>query len=254
MHRGYNAVFVLAGLVAAMTWLAASGTGAYTTAQAERGRAAYLRNCSRCHRTDLSGDEGLTLNGELFQTLGPSLKGDTFFADWGQGSANRLFRKIRDTMPPDFQSIVDDNTKIDIVAYLLHENGLPDGVQELTRDAASLEGIPIIRPGTDHRSLPNFAVVRVVGCLASGPNNRWVLTNTSEPIMTRDAASTVTDLKQAETESLGVERFVLVNAAPFGPGSHDGHKMEAKGLLYREPGENRITLSSLQMLAPGCIH
>jgi hypothetical protein len=72
--------------------------------------------------------------------------------------------------------------------------------------------------------------------------------------LTRDAASTVADLKKAETESLGVERFMLLNAAPFGPGSHDGHKMEAKGLLYREPGENRITLSSLQMLAPGCIH
>jgi hypothetical protein len=69
--------------------------------------------------------------------------------------------------------------------------------------------------------------------------------------LTRDAASTVADLKKAETESLGVERFMLLNAAPFGPGSHDGHKMEARGLLYREPGENRITLSSLQMLSDG---
>jgi Cytochrome C oxidase, cbb3-type, subunit III len=268
MQSGFRPALVLAALAAAAASLSASSTavmaapgqagnaaapnGVYTAAQAERGGAAYLRNCSRCHRTDLSGDEGLTLNGELYQTLGPSLKGTRFFADWGHGSANRLFRKIRDTMPPDFQSIVDDTTKIDIVAFLLHENGFPDGVQELTRDAETLEAIPIVAQGDEHAAPPNFAVVQAVGCLAAGPDSRWILTNTSTPISTRDGPSTPAELKKAAAQLLGVERIVLVNVTRFDPTAHDGHKMEAKGLLYREPGENRITLSSLEMLASAC--
>jgi hypothetical protein len=227
-------------------------TGVFTDAQVGRGRAAYERNCSRCHRTDLSGDEGIALNGELYQTLGPALKGGTFFKDWGHGSLNRLFRKIRDAMPPDFQSIVDDRTKIDVVAFLLHENGFPAGAAELTRDPEMLEQIQIVEQNGEHIALPNFALVQVVGCLEPGPGSRWTLGDATQPTLSRDGPLLAVDLKMAETRPRGSERFLLVNASPFSPKEHRGHRMAAKGLLYREPEENRLTLSSLQMVDSVC--
>jgi hypothetical protein len=226
--------------------------GVYTAGQAERGSATYATTCARCHRTDLSGDEGLTLNGENFMTLGPSLKGATFFADWGDDTLSRLFLKIRDTMPPSFQAIVDDRAKVDVLAYILSENGFPAGSRELDLDMGRFETIQIVRKGTEGAPVPSFSVVQIVGCL-TGTEGQWLLTNTTEPVLSRDGASTPSDLKRAESEPLGNGRFLLINARKFEPGSHQGQKMEAKGLLYKQAGEeNRITLSSLQMVASGC--
>ena len=61
--------------------------GVYTTAQAERGRAVVETHCSECHHEDLSGGEG------------PALVGPTFMLKWEMQSVERLFHKIRDTMP-----------------------------------------------------------------------------------------------------------------------------------------------------------
>ncbi|PYS38745.1 MAG: hypothetical protein DMG14_16535, partial [Acidobacteria bacterium] len=63
--------------------------GVFTTAQADRGKAALLQNgCNGCHGPDLAGDRG------------PSLKGERFITSWENSSVNRLFTKIRETMPP----------------------------------------------------------------------------------------------------------------------------------------------------------
>jgi hypothetical protein len=198
----------------------------------------------------LTGDEGITLNGELYQTLGPALKGATFYRDWGHGSVNRLFRKIRDAMPPDFQSIVDDGTKIDVVAFLLHENGFPAGSSELTRDAERLEGIQIVRKDAD--VLPNFALVQVAGCLEPGASSRWTLTQATEPVLSREGPLSAADLTAAQPGLRGTETFLLLNVAPFDLKAHRGHKITAKGLIYREPNENRLTLSALQMVDSTC--
>ena len=61
--------------------------GSYTTAQAERGRAVVEAHCGECHQDDLSGGEG------------PALVGPTFMLKWELNSVERLFHKIRDTMP-----------------------------------------------------------------------------------------------------------------------------------------------------------
>jgi hypothetical protein len=39
----------------------------------------------------------------------------------------------------------------------------------------------------------------------------------------------------------------LLSAKPFNPEAHLGHKMEARGLIYNEPGELRLTLTALTM-------
>src|SRR5436190_7160323 len=101
--------------------------GAFTTAQAQRGKAALSQNgCNGCHGAQLAGDRG------------PSLKGERFINAWENGSINRLFTKIRDTMPPLNAEQVPPATKVDIIAYLLLANGFPAGSSELTLDPFAL--------------------------------------------------------------------------------------------------------------------
>ena len=58
--------------------------------------------------------------------------------------------------------------------------------------------------------------------------------------------------RSAADKPLGATTFQLVNAARLHPEPHLGQKVEAKGLLYRAPNDNRISVSSLQMIAPAC--
>ena len=88
--------------------------GVFTVAQAERGKSALQQNgCNGCHGAELEGARG------------PSLKGDRFITVWENGGLDKLFSKIRDTMPPLNAEQVPINTKVDIIGYLLQVNGFP---------------------------------------------------------------------------------------------------------------------------------
>jgi quinoprotein glucose dehydrogenase len=214
--------------------------GVYTAAQADRGKANFLTGrCGGCHQLDLSGDRG------------PALKGDAFLAHWENGSVNALFRKISEGMPPNAPNETTDDAKIDIVAYLLQSNGFPTGTAELRVDAEALEGIEIARKGVT-ASAPNFSLVQVIGCLDQSASNGWVLTKTTEPVVTKSEASTPAALKDAQAKTLGAQTFELVSAKPFKPEAHKGQKMEARGLLYRDTNDARLNLTSLQMVGQSC--
>jgi mono/diheme cytochrome c family protein len=214
--------------------------GVYTAAQAARGKTTFETACIRCHGADLTG------------TNGPPLVGDKFLGNWEADSLNSLFVKIRDTMPPNFGTILEPEAKLDIVTYILQTNKFPAGSNDLKVDSESLDAIQIVRKAGDVAAAPNFAMVQVVGCLSQGSNNSWVLTNTSTPIVTRDQPSTPEALKRAEAQALGVDTVQLLSVTPFKPDLHKGHKVEAKGLLYRDPSDKRINLTSLQMVASSC--
>jgi S-disulfanyl-L-cysteine oxidoreductase SoxD len=215
-------------------------TGVYTDAQAERGKATFLTGrCGGCHQLDLTGDRG------------PALKGETFLSHWENGSVNNLFKKISETMPPNGPNETPDEAKIDIVAYLLKSNGYPAGAKELKLEPEALEGIEISRKGGTVGA-PNFALVQVVGCLAQGTNNGWVLTNTTEPVVTRQEEPTPTAIKDAQAKPLGSQTFQLISVTPFKPDSHKGQRVEARGLIYRDPNDARLNLTSLQTVAPSC--
>src|SRR5262245_40430317 len=89
--------------------------GVFTTAQAERGKTTYNSSCLRCHGDKLQGNTA------------PALSGDRFFTTWGGEPIATLFAKIRDTMPPNFGTSIDDQVKLDIVTYILQTNGYPSG-------------------------------------------------------------------------------------------------------------------------------
>jgi ankyrin repeat protein len=189
-------------------------SGVYTTAQAARGRSNFERSCSNCHNSDLSGS-----------VRGPALHGESFLKNWANTTANTLFIKLRDSMPATYPGSVPDTEKIDILAYLLEANGFPSGKTELPLNQKELETIPIAQKG--EQAAPNFALVRLAGCLTRG-NDHWSLT----------------------TPEAGV--FDLLGAARFQPESHTGRKVEAHGLLYRDSGRNLLNLTSLETTGIAC--
>ena len=214
--------------------------GVFTTAQADRGKQNFLAGrCGGCHKLDLSGDRG------------PALKGDDFLAHWENGSVVTLFDKIRETMPPNAPNETTDDAKIDIVAYLLQQNGYPGGKAELRADSDSLGIIDLIRKGQT-TTIANFSLVQVVGCLTPGPNKSWTLTKTSEPVLARDDEPTAAALRAAQTKALGAQTFQLVSAVSFKPEEHQGQKVEARGLLYRDTNDARLNLTSLQTINSSC--
>ena len=172
-------------------------------------------------------------------------------AHWENGSLNALFTKLKDTMPQNDPQAATDETKIDIVAYLLQVNGFPAGKSDLTLDPNVLDNTEIVRKGA-LSGAPNFSLVQVVGCLEPGANNAWTLARTSEPVVTKDEEPTPTGLRAAGSKPLGTQTFQLVSAAPYKPETRKGQKVEARGLLYRDGSDARLNLTSLQTLAPAC--
>ena len=74
----------------------------------------------------------------------------------------------------------------------------------------------------------------------------------ASPVLTRDEEATAAALKSAQGKSLGAQTFQLVSVVPFKPDGHKGHKMEARGLLYKDQSDARLNLTSLQMLGATC--
>ena len=100
--------------------------------------------------------------------------------------------------------------------------------------------------------VPSFALVQVIGCLTHGEGNSWSLTRSTEPVRSRDpAASSPDGLTAFASAPLGTQTFHLLRVY-LSPDPHNGHRMEVKGFLIRLPEENRINVSSLEMVAPTC--
>jgi mono/diheme cytochrome c family protein len=213
--------------------------GVYTTAQAERGKAVFSTTCLRCHGEDLGG------------TTAPALKGDRFQSSWGGDVLESLFTKVRDTMPPNFGTILDAQVKLDIVTYILQANGFPAGQTELVVGSTDLASAQILKKG-EQAGAQNFSLVQTVGCLTSGANNTWMLTQTAEPVPTREDLPSESGLVAAASRPLGTRTFRLISVAPFKPESQNGQKVEARGLIYTEPGDERINLTSLRPTGRAC--
>ena len=206
--------------------------GVYTAAQADRGKTAFETSCINCHNRDLAGS-----------VRGPALRGEKFMLNWQNGSVNNLYSKIRFSMPATYPETVSDEVKLDIVSYLLQQNGFPAGAAELKMNANQLEAIQIVQKG--RTELPNFVLVQTVGCLTQGPGKTWRLVSATSPVATKE------DAPFAAVGS-GAETFLLVGAAGFEPDLHKGERVAVKGLIYREPGGGRLNVVALERAAPSC--
>jgi mono/diheme cytochrome c family protein len=206
--------------------------GVYTPAQADRGKAAYESHCSVCHRSDLGGGEARPLVGQKF------------WESWGEDDLGSLFDVVRLRMPASAPHSLDDAVYLDILAYILQRNDFPSGTHELTPQAVA--GIQVV--GKDGPApVPNFSLVRVVGCLEQPAPAQWRLIRASTPFRTRDPASSQgNERERSLAAALGDQVFTLMDAYDE-PAGHAGQKVEVKGLLMRG-NPDRINFSSLQVL------
>jgi cytochrome c553 len=114
-----------------------TASGVFTAAQAKNGESAFQARCASCHGTDLHSTD----------PEAPDLTEGAFRFGWkGKTIANR-FEEIRNTMPYGNARSLDDQTYIDIVAYILQFNGIPSGNQKLDPDLPALEQIVVAVPG-----------------------------------------------------------------------------------------------------------
>jgi mono/diheme cytochrome c family protein len=215
-------------------------SGVYFAAQAERGRVVFQDTCTTCHNFDLNGNSG----------RGPALVGDPFMENWETENLNALFTRMKTTMPRNNPGSLTEEIYLDLLAYILQTNGYPEGAAELSTTA--LAGIYILKKdGTSTKAVPNFAMVVMIGCLAQA-DSHWVLTHTSEPFITEERPSTDAELKDAASRPLGEDMFRLVSVYAYTPDIHKGHKVQAKGLLYRARDDKRLNVTSLQPLGSSC--
>lgn len=232
-------VIVLAVIGVGVAQQAASvWDGVYTAAQAERGKLVYETQCSRCHATDLRG------------VRGAALAGDAFMMNWEARSVGRLFRMIRDTMPPGNAATLTESEQLDTVAFLLKQNGLPEGATELRADPLVLSGIEI-RGQTGRSPLRNGALVQMSGCLTQDSDG-WLLTNGTELEMTSLEDQPGKRPSPPGVSGARIEKIVrLVNVFP-NPSPHRGHTMLVKGFLVRDGTGDRVNVVTLQMLDSSC--
>src|SRR5215468_2470972 len=214
--------------------------GVFTKAQSERGKAALLQNgCNGCHGAELAGDRA------------PALKGDRFLTEWENGSVSRLFVKIRETMPPLNAQQVPPEDKLDIVAYLLEVNGFPAGSTVLGMD--EIENIQILKQDAAAAGPANFSLARAIGCLTRGPDKNWICTAVTVPTATKEESPTPATLVEARAEPLGSRTLELISVSPaFNPESQLSHKVEVRGLLYRDAAHTELNLTSLDTLDSTC--
>src|SRR5690606_10264004 len=114
--------------------------GWFRPEQSASGEEHYLQHCVRCH--------GVTLEGVIGQT--PPLTGPQFRSRWRYLTLNRLFQYTRSMMPLDAPASLQDETYVQILAYMLDVNGFPSGDDPLRSDRLQLgqrylpplEGLP----------------------------------------------------------------------------------------------------------------
>jgi hypothetical protein len=82
------------------------------------------------------------------------------------------------------------------------------------------------------------------------------LSRATEPFRSRqEDTPDPAELKASSATALGTLSFFLADfeAVPdFMPSAHNGHKMQVKGFLVRQPNAERISLTSIDMLDSSC--
>jgi mono/diheme cytochrome c family protein len=122
----------------------------YADVQAERGRLLFNRHCGYCHSVDpriknvpKSGTMGAynTFGGTYLEQRMEAASHKKLYP-----SVYYLFTRLAQ-MPPNDAYSVSQQSKADIVAYILQANGFPAGPNELTTDTGAMKSMMIGEPG-----------------------------------------------------------------------------------------------------------
>ena len=139
--------------VALVIVLPAEHASAFTAEQAAAGRTSYGQVCVACHGADL-------------QTLpNARLVGPDFASRWQNRGVNELLSQVRATMPPEGPGALPENIYLNVLAYILQQNGAGAGTERLTTATRATIG-SILRPDYSASSLSPLRQVKAVW---SGP-------------------------------------------------------------------------------------
>src|ERR1700754_1350136 len=92
---------------------------AFTTVQAERGKAVYDAQCTGCHLPGLDGSSN-----PAAKATGAPLTGPRFVQDFGEGKISALFNKIMRDMPAGAgkPGSLTEQQYLDVTAFILQQN------------------------------------------------------------------------------------------------------------------------------------
>jgi len=214
--------------------------GVYSNPQAERGHGFYTTYCGACHGSSLEG------------VSAPPLTGTRFIERWREGALDPLYEFIRQRMPfgrPANAKPIPDSEYLDILTYILKVNGYRAGESELMR---SVLGNVVLVGMNGRQPVPDGAHVVTVGCLNQFGDSGWALSNASEPARTPTETTSTPSRLEKELGSLTFRLADLEAVPDFSPSMHQGHKMQAKGFLTRQPNAERISLTAMEMLDSSC--
>ena len=107
----------------------------YTVAQADSGKVKFLANCAQCH--------GPTLEGRA----GPALKGPNFASAQSKFHVSDIFAIVSKNMPATDPGSLAHDDYVEIMAFLLQQNGYPDGSKTLTFDEAKRSNVKLVYRG-----------------------------------------------------------------------------------------------------------
>ena len=135
-----------------VTTLATLALACQSTTQLKLGRAAYQSRCSSCHGSNLGGREG------------PQLAGPNFMAAWGRRPLRELVNYIRTTMPPGNTGALDDQSSVNVAAFILAANGASSRFRAFTgAEAASVGSLATGRPGITFSTGPGGEGLTMAG-------------------------------------------------------------------------------------------
>jgi mono/diheme cytochrome c family protein len=99
-------------------------SGIYTESQVERGEETYYASCVNCHPRG-------TYAGQSFKT------------NWGGRPLFDLYDWVLNKMPKNDPGTLTPEQSVDVIAYILKENGLPAGKTKMPADEDALKAIRI---------------------------------------------------------------------------------------------------------------
>lgn len=96
----------------------------FSASQANAGRDQFRSTCTECHTASEFSDQGFKLK-------------------WSRRTVGDLYTFIHTNMPDDAPGILTEEQAINLVSFILSENGFDSGSRMLQPDQATLDGISL---------------------------------------------------------------------------------------------------------------
>lgn len=162
-YKSLLTVAMLGSVVILASGQQPGGGGIFTAAQAQAGRVAYEKTCGRCHTLSLMGRQGKPEERPAVSSLSeadrqfinnysghvPPLAGEVFLQRWGSKTAAQLVSRFQEAkFSFEEAGLTDDESIVDITAYVLQVNGAKAGSQRLTQTTDTIVNSATSNPGT----------------------------------------------------------------------------------------------------------